>query len=116
PLTGLGHDIFNRVCPGSDFVYAARDLINRLIAGQERRVMKYQHIRVSLRRDRQFARFTESARRAARMKSAEARIEFDSFSAGGFHKRCARQAVEAVRVILKSEFVITGENRLPAVV
>src|SRR5215468_4430153 len=61
-----------RLCPGSDSVDTARDLINRLISTQERRMMKRQHVRVGHGCDRQFTCFAEPARRAAQVKSAEA--------------------------------------------
>ena len=88
----------------------ARDLINRLIAFQERRMMKYHHVRIGDGCDCQFTRFTEPARRAAQVKSAEAGVEFDSFGASSLHEQITRESIELVWVVLKSDFVITWEN------
>src|SRR5215468_178644 len=72
--------------------------------------MKRQHIRVGGGCDRQFACFAEPSRRSAQMKSAEADVEFDPFGPGGPHEQFTGKAVEFVRVVLKSEFVIAGED------
>lgn len=73
-------------------------------------MMKHKHVRIGDGGNRQGARLTEPARRAAQVKGAEANVEFDSFGSGGLHEQFARKTIESVRVVLKSEFVITGEN------